>query len=200
MDQNQNPSPEKTSVAETTAPAAVSAMPETSSAPERKAPEATPVAPAEKPSGVMNGGVTLAQALVIALLSSGISGYLAYAAASRQVPATPSVALVDANYLMMAQLSSMAKAGDKTPTQMANQFVDGMSRVMTYYASHGVLVINSTDALNKPAGIDITEQVAKSMGIELPAPGATLTQPPQATPPAAPAPADTAPTPVPASR
>lgn len=134
----------------------------------------------------LSRGVTLAQTLVISLLASTMSGYVAYMAASNAAKTESQVAIVDANYLMMAKVGDMASQPNSTAVQMANQFIGELSQVMKYYADHGILVINSANALNKPAGIDITAQVAQAMNIKPAPPVVPPTQAP-ATPPVAPA-------------
>lgn len=152
---------------ETIQPASVAVKPEVA------APAAADIRPEviedTQRQGALTKSVSLAQALTISLLASGLSGYLAYAAASNNVPAAPQVAIVDANYLMMAKVGDLASQPSSTAAQVANQFIGELSQVMKYYADHGILVINATDALNKPEGVDITKQVAQSMNIR-PAP------------------------------
>lgn len=132
-------------------------------------------------SGNRNTGVTLTQAIIISAIMSGLSGFLGYAFSAQQ-SAPVRVATVDANYLMMAHVGEMVKAPGADSQVIANQFVSDLSRVMQFYAEKGVLVINSADALNKPAGMDLTPQVAAALGISAPAVSAPAQAPAAKTP------------------
>ena len=95
---------------------------------------------------------------------------MAYHFAGQNINSGAQVVLVDGTKLANAQMKrTLDKAGMSPEQAQADglTFVTDLQNVLKAYTDSGVLVINSSVALNAPAGLNVTDQVAQHLGLEL---------------------------------
>lgn len=125
---------------------------------------ATPTAVVEPRSGV-----SLLNVLIVALACSAISGYAAWRLASSSRAASP-VVIVDTERIARAQIDQTLNKPGITQEEAAaagQQFIRALNVELTRYTAAGVVVLNASVALNRPAGIDATRDVASTLGVDL---------------------------------
>jgi len=144
-------------------------MPENSTSTETPSPAtATPSlgnAPESRPQSV-----TLLQAILIAAACSVVSGYAAYRMSAAHAVQAPQVALLDTGRITSAQIEQSIAQPGVTPEQakaVGEKFVRDLNHEMQRYADAGIVVVNSSAVLSKPSGLDITPDVAASLGVKL---------------------------------
>lgn len=116
------------------------------------------------------GGVSFLTCAVVALAVSGFTSFMAYHFAGQNINSGAQVVLVDGTKLANAQMKrTLDKAGMSPEQAQADglTFVTDLQNVLKAYTDSGVLVINSSVALNAPAGLNVTDQVAQHLGLEL---------------------------------
>ncbi|AGZ38262.1 TPA: hypothetical protein ACNV18_000200 [Pseudomonas putida] len=115
-------------------------------------------------------GVSFLTCAFVALAVSGFTSFMAYHFAGQNLSSGAQVVLVDGTKLANAQMKrTLDKAGLSPEQAQADglAFVTELQNVLKGYTDSGVLVINSSVALNAPAGLNVTGQVAQHLGLEL---------------------------------
>lgn len=87
------------------------------------------------------------------------------------IDASKKMAIIDMNLLMKTKLSQLqqSSADMKAVEADASAFSESLKNQFSQYNAAGVLLVNSQAVLNKPSGIeDVTANVAKSIGLQLP--------------------------------
>ncbi|PYD14393.1 hypothetical protein [Pseudomonas putida] len=115
-------------------------------------------------------GVSFLTCAFVALAVSGFTSFMAYHFAGQNFSSGAQVVLVDGTKLANAQMKrTLDKAGLSPEQAQADglAFVTDLQNVLKGYTDSGVLVINSSVALNAPAGLNVTDQVAQHLGLEL---------------------------------
>nr|QFX76459.1 hypothetical protein [Pseudomonas monteilii] len=115
-------------------------------------------------------GVSFLTCAFVALAVSGFTSFMAYHFAGQNFSSGAQVVLVDGAKLANAQMKrTLDKAGLSPEQAQADglAFVTDLQNVLKGYTDSGVLVINSSVALNAPAGLNVTDQVAQHLGLEL---------------------------------
>jgi hypothetical protein len=88
------------------------------------------------------------------------------------IDANKKMAIIDMNLLMKIKLLQLQQSpGDMKAVEAdASAFSESLKKQFSQYSAAGVLLVNSQAVLNKPSGIeDVTENVAKGIGLQLPA-------------------------------
>lgn len=115
-------------------------------------------------------GVPFLTCAIVALAVSGFTSYMSYHFASQNLNSGAQVVLVDGTKLANAQMKRTLDKASLSPEQAQADglaFVTDLQNVLKGYTDSGVLVINSSVALNAPAGLNVTDQVAQHLGLEL---------------------------------
>ncbi|WP_425953167.1 hypothetical protein [Ralstonia pseudosolanacearum] len=115
-------------------------------------------------------GVSLTTTIIVAALLSAFSGVLSWHFAGGDRQQTQTIAQLDAAKLVDIQAkAALAKPGITTEeaTKEGREFVVHLNQVLDEYTQAGVVVINASVALNRPAQTDITAQVAQKLGLKL---------------------------------
>lgn len=87
------------------------------------------------------------------------------------IDASKKMAIIDMNLLMKTKLSQLQQsaADMKTVEADASAFSESLKNQFSQYNAAGILLVNSQAVLNKPSGVeDVTANVAKSIGLQLP--------------------------------
>lgn len=137
----------------TAAPAA-----EAAAAPQVAAPQAAPSA----------AGISFLAALLLAMACSAVSGYASWRLGSRGQPPVQ-VVVFDAERVATARMEKALAAG-VSPADAATEgqkFITDLNAELSRYSQAGIVVVNSSVALNRPDGLDITRDVASSLGVDL---------------------------------
>jgi hypothetical protein len=131
----------------------------------------TPTAPVQAPAAAAQqaSGVSLLTACIIAAAFSAFSGLASWHFASQNAAGTP-VAMIDAaklaNLKMQTTLAQPGVTGEQAATE-GKRFAQQLNKALEAYSNAGVVVINSSVAMNRPAGNDITAEIAGQLGIPL---------------------------------
>ncbi|BFO07117.1 hypothetical protein KNHN1_54950 (plasmid) [Pseudomonas guariconensis] len=115
-------------------------------------------------------GVSFLTCVIVALAVSSFSSFMAYHFAGQNLNVGAQVVLVDGTKLANAQMKRTLDKAELSPEQAQADglaFVTDLQNVLKAYTDSGVLVINSSVALNAPAGMNVTVQVAQHLGLEL---------------------------------
>jgi hypothetical protein len=115
-------------------------------------------------------GVSFLTCTIVALAVSGFTSYMSYHFAGQNLNSGAQVVLVDGTKLANAQMKRTLDKASLSPEQAQADglaFVTDLQNVLKGYTDSGVLVINSSVALNAPAGLNVTDQVAQHLGLEL---------------------------------
>ena len=115
-------------------------------------------------------GVSFLTCTIVALAVSGFTSYMSYHFAGQNLNSGAQVVLVDGTKLANAQMKRTLDKASLSPEQAQADglaFVTDLQNVLKGYTDSGVLVINSSVALNAPAGLNVTGQVAQHLGLEL---------------------------------
>jgi len=106
----------------------------------------------------------------VAALFSIASSVVTLEISKRQVDKSKSpVVTIDSASIALAKSNElfMARQEGADPRESAKSFVNDLNRAIKAYTDHGIVVINSAAVLNKPAGLDITNAVAKKLGVNM---------------------------------
>jgi hypothetical protein len=134
----------------------------------------TPTTPVQAPAPSAQtaqpaAGVSLLTTCLIAAAFSAFSSFTAWHFASQNAPGTP-VAMIDAaklaNLKMEKTLAQPGVTGEQAAAE-GKRFAQQLNKTLEAYSNAGVVVINSSVAMNRPAGNDITAEVAGQLGIAL---------------------------------
>jgi len=115
-------------------------------------------------------GISFLTCAIVALAVSGFTSFMAYHFAERNLNSGAQIVLVDGTKLANAQMKrTLDKAGLSPEQAQADglAFVTDLQNELKGFTDSGVLVINSSVALNVPAGLNVTDQVAQHLGLEL---------------------------------
>lgn len=115
-------------------------------------------------------GVSFLTCAIVALAVSGFTSFMAYHFAGLNLNSGAQVVLVDGTKLANAQMKQTLNKAGLNPEQAQADglaFVTDLQNVLKGFTDSGILVINSSVALNAPAGLNVTDQVAKHLGLEL---------------------------------
>lgn len=115
-------------------------------------------------------GVSFLTCAIIALAVSSFTGFMSYHFSSQNLQADSQVVLVDGNKLATAQMKQTLDKLGMSPEQAQADgltFVNELQTVLKGYTDSGILVINSSVALNAPPGLNVTDQVAQHLGLTL---------------------------------
>lgn len=122
----------------------------------------------EKPTQAV--GVSFFTAAIVAMAFSGFSSFLAYHFATVNQQSTTQVVLVDGAKLANAQMKHTLDKIGLTPAQAqaeGQNFVNELQSALQGYSDAGIIVINSSVAMNAPTGLDVTPKVAQRLGLAL---------------------------------
>ncbi|MBG6083003.1 TrbI F-type domain-containing protein [Rubrivivax gelatinosus] len=114
--------------------------------------------------------MSVLQAVVIAVLCASASGYLSFRAAAARQPGTPQIAFLDTARIASTQLDETLKKPGMTPDQAraaGQKFVADLDREMQRYTDAGIVVVNSSVVVNNAPGLDITQDVAAALGVQV---------------------------------
>lgn len=115
-------------------------------------------------------GVSFLTCAIVALAVSGFTSFMSYHFAAKNLQAGSQVVLVDGNKLASAQMKQTLDKVGMSPEQAQADgltFVNELQTVLKGYTDSGILVINSSVALNAPPGLNVTDQVAQHLGLTL---------------------------------
>lgn len=123
---------------------------------------------ASAPAVDQRAGVSILNVLIVAIACSAISGYTAWRLASAR-PASQ-VVVIDTEKITRAQIDhTLSKPGitQEEAAAAGRQFVQALNAELTRYSEGGIVVLNASVALNRPAGVDVTREIAASLGVEI---------------------------------
>lgn len=106
----------------------------------------------------------------IAAIFSVASSFATLQISKREMDKSKSpVVMLDSASIALAKSKALFMAHEEgaDPRESAKRFVVDMNNVIQEYTSHGIVVINSAAVLNKPAGMDITKEVATKLGVSM---------------------------------
>lgn len=133
-------------------------------------PAAAPAPAAAAPAAVPAGAsVSLLTACVIAAVFSAFSGFASWHFASQNVGGTQ-VAVIDSGKIARQAMNTTLAKPDMNPEQAAAEadaFVEKLNRTLEEYTDAGIVVVNTSIALTRPAGNDITQAIAAKLGVKL---------------------------------
>ncbi|GAB0079755.1 hypothetical protein I4I80_02320 [Pseudomonas syringae pv. tomato] len=128
-----------------------------------------------KPAGgkketVVQGGVSFLTTAVIAMAFSAFSGFISFHYATANQSTSAQVFLVDGSKLASAQMKQTLDKPGMTPERAQSEglaFVNDLQSALRQFSEAGIIVVNSSVVMNEPAGLNITPQVAKRLGLTL---------------------------------
>jgi glycerol dehydrogenase-like iron-containing ADH family enzyme len=135
-----------------------------------------PVEQAEEPknNAPVNQGVSFLTATVIAASIAAFSAVISvwyvqtHANASS---AAPRFVFMDGNAIFKAQVKAFAAGPDAgspdAAQKAAKEFSVKLNAGLTPYREAGYIILNSAVAMNVPEGLDITNRIAKQVGVEI---------------------------------
>ncbi|ABM97147.1 TrbI F-type domain-containing protein [Methylibium petroleiphilum] len=129
------------------------------------APDPAQNAPAAEP----RSGVSLINVMIVAIACSAISGYASWRLATSSRASSP-VVIVDTEKIAKAQIDQTLSKPGITQEQAAaagQQFIRALNAELIRYSDAGVVVLNASVALNRPAGVDATREIAAALGVDL---------------------------------
>jgi hypothetical protein len=133
-------------------------------------PAATVPAPVVPDPATPTPGVSLLTTIIVSAVLSAFSGTVAWHFASKSLAAHQQVVVIDAAKIAEARLKlSLSKplAGPEGAAKEGQDFMRQFNAAIDSYSENGVVVINSSVTLNRPAGLDVTDAVASRLGVEL---------------------------------
>jgi hypothetical protein len=114
-------------------------------------------------------GVSLVTACVIAAVFSAFSGMASWHFASQNVGGTQ-VAVIDSGKIARQAMNTTLAKPDMNPERAAaeaNAFIEKLNKTMEEYTDAGIVVVNTSVALTRPAENDITQAIAAKLGVKL---------------------------------
>lgn len=138
---------------------------------EAQSPAAPPEAGATvaHPQVAQPQGVSLLTALALSIACSAAAGYAAWHY-SLKAQQTSQVAIFNPEQIVKQRMDAIALSSGLDGAQAAEatrKMLKELDAQLARYTDAGVVVINSNVVVNKPAGLDITADVARGMGVEL---------------------------------
>jgi hypothetical protein len=130
------------------------------------APATPSTQPAPAPAAA---GVSLVTACVIAAVFSAFSGMASWHFASQNVGGTQ-VAVIDSGKIARQAMNTTLAKPDMNPEKAAAEadaFIEKLNKTMEEYTDAGIVVVNTSVALTRPAGNDITQLIAAKLGVKL---------------------------------
>ena len=133
---------------------------------------ATPAA-AQIPAATVapvGGGVSFLTTVIVAAALAAFSGTLSWHFATSAQAQRPQVVIIDAAKIAEARVKqalSKPNLGSEGAAREGEEFMRQFNGVLDAYSQSGVVVINSSVALNRPVGLDLTDVVASRLGVEL---------------------------------
>ena len=114
-------------------------------------------------------GVSLVTACVIAAVFSAFSGIASWHFASQNVGGTQ-VAVIDSGKIARQAMNTTLAKPDMNPEKAAAEadaFIDKLNKTLEEYTDAGIVVVNTSVALTRPEGNDITHAIATKLGVKL---------------------------------
>jgi hypothetical protein len=127
-----------------------------------------PATPSTQPAPAA-AGVSLVTACVIAAVFSAFSGMASWHFASQNVGGTQ-VAVIDSGKIARQAMNTTLAKPDMNPEKAAAEadaFIEKLNKTMEEYTDAGIVVVNTSVALTRPAGNDITQSIASKLGVKL---------------------------------
>lgn len=115
-------------------------------------------------------GVTFLGALAIAVVCSAASGYASWRMATRSAQPSASIAVIDSERILKSKLEAVLGNPSLKPEEAsaaARLFTEGLGRELSRYTDAGIVVVNSNVVVKRPDGLDITQEVAQALGVQL---------------------------------
>lgn len=130
--------------------------------------EAAP-APAPLAAPAAPQGVSLLAALLLSVVCSAVAGFTSWHF-SMKAQQTSQVAIFNPEQIVKQRLDAIIQSSELSGAQSAEAtkaMLKDLDAQLARYTDAGVVVINSNVVVNKPAGLDITADVARGMGVVL---------------------------------
>lgn len=107
----------------------------------------------------------LAHVMLIAIVCSGLSGFVAWKLAVGHAVTQPRLVAVDFSRLASAQMDQASKTAKsrEEAARMASDFATALNAVTKDYADRGYWVLDSDRVLAVPFGNDITDEVSERL-------------------------------------
>lgn len=120
------------------------------------------------PAAPSANGISFLAALLLAAACSSVSGYASWRLGARAQPPVQ-VVVFDAERVAAARMEKALAAGVSSGDAAAEgqKFITDLNAELSRYSQAGIVVVNSSVALNRPEGLDITRDVAASLGVDL---------------------------------
>lgn len=126
-------------------------------------------APAPLAAPAASQGVSLLAALLLSVVCSAVAGFASWHF-STNAQQTSQVAIFNPEQIVKQRLDAIIQSSELSGAQSAEAtkaMLKDLDAQLARYTDAGVVVINSNVVVNKPAGLDITADVARGMGVVL---------------------------------
>ena len=125
--------------------------------------------PASRAPSASSTGVSLFTAITVSAILSAFSAVVSFHFSSKQ-QSQPQVVVIDAAKIAEARVKqalSKPLMGADGAAKEGEEFMRQFNAVLDAYTASGVIVVNSSVTLNRPAGLDVTGAVATRLGVDL---------------------------------
>jgi hypothetical protein len=143
---------------------------ETTAETQPKAPMQEQHSPAKQPT---TQGTSLLLIVTVAAAFSAFSGYLSWHFATKkafEMATSAPVVLLDSARIAEKKIEESMTTANSSPEKAVadgKAFITALDKTLSEYTAAGIVVVNSSVAINRPAHLDITKDVAARLNVKL---------------------------------